>query len=270
MKRLPLTVEQYYEEKKANCIERMIKFDMTLEEWKVLMNMQLTETCAYTNLPFDNSKNGQRVSVERVFDEKGYTTDNVCLVTTLANALKNDYVFLEGSVKKLNSTQKGYVHRIKKILSSQENIDKILAPYKEAFESLKSKNSILIKEQNRLKAEKESKEKLQDKYFQEILFAEYYNNLAKSYINEGKLLEMTIGECKKVVKNCTKDSITGEVFKKLDDKDLWVIDDSKPINKNNIKVVHSTTKKGLQLLLQSTTISQLSLSLHKIQNKREK
>ena len=124
--------EERYNTKVKSCKERMIQFDLSLAEWTALLNMQYTETCAYTNQKFKNQKD-KFPTVERINDNIGYTKNNVCLVTSRVNSLKNDYVFLGKSTKGLNSTELGYVHRIKKVLSCQDHIDRILKPYKKVF-----------------------------------------------------------------------------------------------------------------------------------------
>ena len=269
MKRKPLTIEQHFEEKKASCIERMVKFDMTLEQWKTLMSMQFSETCAYTNLPFDNSKNGQRVSVERLSDELGYTASNVCLTTTLANQLKNDYVFLGKDTSKLNHTHKGYVHRIKKIFSTQDNIDKISAPYRCAFHKLENKNSVLIKQQNKEKAKQAAIEAENKKWEDEIMFAKHFITLTEELSQVGIKLQITLGALKKSLGRCNKCQVTGESFTGVESKWLFIIDKALPVTSENVKVVTRNTRNALDLLTKGCTIEKLALSLHKIQNKEK-
>ena len=259
-----MTLRGQYDRKKQSSADRMIKFNLTFEEWKILNDLKGEVTCAYTNQAFDYTKGSAfNASLERINDEMGYEKGNVVWVTCTANALKNDYIFLRKDDSKLKGATKANVLRIKRILSTQENIDRMLEPYTKAFAETKT----TLAEEN-LKAMKEKKEK--EKWEQEVDFCKYYIKIAEEFKSCGVNLEETIGNLRKIVVRCKRDQITSEEFEKLEDKVLFVIDKTQPVKQGNIRVVKKNTRNALDLLTCGNSLSTISLNLHKLQNMKEK
>lgn len=68
--------------------ERNIEWDLTLADVRRLMRRKV---CAYTGLRFEDTDK-LRMTLERIDNKKGYTTENVIPVCFFANQLKNEMV----------------------------------------------------------------------------------------------------------------------------------------------------------------------------------
>ena len=262
-------LEDRYNAKKQSCTDRMISFDLSLDQWKALWKLQETETCAYLNLPFNNSKKDHGATIERIKDGIGYTISNICLVTKLANDLKNNYVFLGKDLKGVSSTNRSYIHRINKILNCQDNIDKVLLPYTEAFAKLKDTNSIRIKKQNTEKTKQQVIAAEAKKWEDELSFAKHYISIVEELSQVGVELQITLGTLKKSLGRCNKCQVSGEVFTNIEDKWLFIINKSLPVTSDNVKVTTRNVRNAMDLLTRVCTIDKLALNIHKIQNKEK-
>jgi hypothetical protein len=70
--------------------KRICVFDITLEDVKNRVQLQ-NNKCIYTGREFVYAYNeSDKPSIDRIDSNKGYTKDNIQMVTTRANAMKND------------------------------------------------------------------------------------------------------------------------------------------------------------------------------------
>jgi hypothetical protein len=196
-------------------------------------------------------------------------------VTHESNQLKAQFIEQGNNRKNQSPIVSGIINKIEKVLNNPKTFADKFQAYKDAYKvkltTLAEENLKTMKAQQEKKKAEEEKAALQDKFLQEVVFAEYYAELAKGFMADNTLLQITIGDAKKMIVRCKADMVTGIPFSSLSEKKLWVIDTTKPIDKSNVKVVHSKTKKGLKLLLtEGTSLGKVALSLHKLQNSKEK
>ncbi|MCP4985580.1 MAG: hypothetical protein GY928_05755 [Colwellia sp.] len=293
------TLRGQYEAKKQSAKARMVEFHLTFEEWKVLHKLKSEVTCAYTNRPFDTQKgNAFSVSLERIDDEMGYEVGNVCLVTCAANALKNDYVFLNKPYHKLKGETKANVLRIRRILSTKKNIEKMLKPYTDAFEKLKttsnngslgSQNLEAIKQQKEEKeemaknnkkstaskmlfklTEKKTKPQIEDVVVDEvegvvkpagnpeIALAKQYSEVGAMLEGAGAVFELTFNQFKLAMARKTC-AITGRVFEEGDVKSFFLIKKGLPYRKDNVLLTSIKIQKALDIFLLESNIDMFEL-----------
>lgn len=74
---------------KSKCTKEGLPFDLT-EEW-----LEIPETCPVLGIPLDGSTRDNQWSFDRIVPEKGYTKDNVRVISMRANRLKNDSTYTE-------------------------------------------------------------------------------------------------------------------------------------------------------------------------------
>lgn len=78
------TLKERYNYKKINARKRNIKFDLSFENFVIVMSQP---TCFYTGIPYKSAK---EISLERVDNSKGYVEDNVVSCNGYINMLKGD------------------------------------------------------------------------------------------------------------------------------------------------------------------------------------
>lgn len=74
-----------YLQKASSSLDRDIDFELSYAEYKKLMRRK---TCAYTNVPFDDSIPHMNRTLDRINPDKGYTVDNVVVCTKQCNEIK--------------------------------------------------------------------------------------------------------------------------------------------------------------------------------------
>ena len=272
------TLRGQYEYKKTSCEDRCIDFNFSFEEYSVFWALRHTELCFYTDQPMTTSKERGKplpdtyATMERISNSSPYTPSNTVWCQNIVNNHKANYVENGQPVKGKDSKVCGIVARIEKVLNNPKTMARKLKPYEDAYKALEVINKTLaednleaMRKQTKTMLEERDKATLQNHFFQEVLFAEHYVTLSKGFMQDQKLLELTIGEAKKMIVRCTKDMITGEVFDRLEDKELFVINNSLPVTKHNVKVVTLNTKTSLNSLLNGSTLAKVAMSLHKLE-----
>lgn len=74
---------------KARAIRNNLLFDLTSEQVDALLKKQENK-CVYTGEVFDNTSPVYSVSIDRIDNSKGYTINNIQLVCSSVNYMKND------------------------------------------------------------------------------------------------------------------------------------------------------------------------------------
>lgn len=82
-KNLPPEIKLFRNMKK-NAINRNLQFNLTIEDIKI------PECCPVLGIPIDYSNNEHEPSGDRIDNSKGYTKDNVTIISYKANRLKSD------------------------------------------------------------------------------------------------------------------------------------------------------------------------------------
>lgn len=255
-----------YEHKKQQAENRFIPFLFTFEEFKVLLRIRNNSTCAYTNQRF-HIKGGHKysASMERIDGEKPYCKENVVWVTVESNSLKNNHIELNKPMKGLDTNQIGLVHRIKKILSDPNGIEKMMTPYTELYkkyetaatathkanmEELEKQKVVLAKQ----KDESDKKEKLEMEVANKkrgfeaqrdlaTWYARNFNGFAKLEV----LFEVSLKDCRDMLR-ITRCKITGHTFEDIYSKYIFVIDKTLPLTKSNCLIVTKSTQESLDYL----------------------
>jgi len=270
------TIKEHFEYKKESCLERGIDWGFTLEEFTIFWSLRSDLKCFYTGQAFNLVKNKGKLpkdypTMERLSPSSPYSPDSVVWITHESNQLKAKFIEQGNNRKNQTPTTLGVINKIEKVLNNPKALATKFQVYKEAYKELEQEKTTLAEEnlkamqaqQEKKKAEEE-KAALQDKFFQEVLFSDYYSRIAKSFMEKSLLCQITIGDMKKMVVRCNRDMITCDVFDSLDDKHLWVVDKSLPVTKENVKVVKESTKIALDSLISEGNLAKVALSLHKL------
>jgi len=274
------TIKDMYEKKKSQAAQRGIDFLFTQDEYVAFYNLRNTERCFYTNSHFKLVKAGGGAGIpnnyptaERIDESKPYSKENCVWVTLHSNKVKARFIEQQESTKGQGSGSGNIrtLNKIKKVLANPEAMASKMQPYWDAYTevrlksiSLAEENLKAMQEQQEKKKAEEEKAALQDKFFQEVLFSDYYSRIAKGFMEKSVLCQITIGDMKKMVVRCNRDMITCDVFDSLDDKHLWVVDKTLPVTKENVKVVKESTKIALDSLISEGNLAKVALSLHKL------
>lgn len=75
---------------KHRCNDKDLEFNLTFSFLKRLLSRK---TCEYTGIRFDDDEN--RLSIERINSDKGYTEDNVVAVAKRINEAKSNFTYNE-------------------------------------------------------------------------------------------------------------------------------------------------------------------------------
>lgn len=249
-----------YEHKKKQAEARLIPFEFTLEEYKVLLRLKWhLGKCAYTNQKFhDGGGHKHTPTLERIDENKPYCKENTVWCTAQSNLLKNNHLELSKPMTNLTPDEISIVHRIKKVLSTELGYDKIMQPYKEAYKQLEQKQkdshsermkeleeqSIKLEQQA---AEKAAQEQYEQRFKNEQELAKHYLLMVEEFAKLDLLYELTIKEHRDQIRR-TSCAISGEKFKEGETKWVWVKDKTKPITKNNLVVCKKEVQQSLDFL----------------------
>ena len=266
-----VTLRQRYDSKVEECKKRMIPFKFSFAEWKVLFKLRNKVKCAYSNKDF-NLKKGHHnnPTLERISErpDVGYCVGNVVWATRYANTMRNEYISLEQSKNLLNSKERGFVHRIEKILGCQENIDRILEPYTEAFNELKKtkpeqKDNVVTETKEIEMTEQEianEVENLEDVYTgnSELVIAKTYVEVGELLEQAGARFELTFNQFKLRMARKTCE-ITGREFVEGDVKTFYLISKDLPYRKDTVLLTTVKMQKALDTFLMDTDIDMFEL-----------
>ena len=248
-----------YNKKKEQATKRAIDFTFTLEEWKTFIRLKYRLTCAYTNQKFVHKGDDKfNPTIERIDQNSGYTISNSIWVTKQINGLKNTYMELGKSQKGLCTNDIGLLHRVQKILNKSDGIETILKPYKEVYSQLNDKltqeHSERMKdlakqaeELNKKVAQEEAHQAKKDKIDQQRMFATHYLRISDQFQKLDLLFDVTMKEFRDMLR-VKNDRITGTPFSSMEVKNVYVVNKSLPITKENCIVVHKTTQEALDHL----------------------
>ena len=265
-----------YEHKKSQAEKRFIPFEFTFEEFKVLLRLKHQGIrCAYTNQKF-HTKGGHKytASLERIDGSKPYCKENVIYVTTEANKLKNFAIELKQGMKGLTTDEISIVHRITKILNDPQGIERIMLPYKQAYDKMAvtvshehDKKMEELREQS-IKMEKEAAEKaaqeeLKSKLDNERSVARTYLAMSDMFTGMGVEFELTIKEWRDKTRT-TRCMISGEKFASREDMFIWVKDKSQPLTKDNCIICKKEVQQSIDFLAQNGNIKTCLGNLVKI------
>ena len=242
-----------YTRKKESSEKRGIEITITKEEYIALLKSRPTLVCGYTNQPFVMNKGSQDKmypEMDRIDPNKGYIRGNIIFCARKVHKLKTDYIENEKSRKGIGHGNICMLRSIEKVLSMKSSLDKRLQPYEDIFNKVQERKQEV--EQKAIKAEqkviKQTEEEKQDKIAQKFKkqqeFAKYYFEMSKEFEGVGQIMQITTREMRDILR-ITKDSVTGKPFKTIWDRYLWVVDKSKPITKDNIKVMYHSTAMAL-------------------------
>lgn len=81
----PLNIQKFLlKNAKARAIQKGIEFNLTLED------IVLPLVCPIMNIPFNRNEKRYTYSIDRIDSSKGYTKDNIQIISLIANQMKWD------------------------------------------------------------------------------------------------------------------------------------------------------------------------------------
>lgn len=260
------SLQRMYNNKKANCVDRLIPFTLTFKEWEALYRLRNTVRCAYTDKEFNfNTTSGDNYpTLERIDSTKGYAKNNICFVTRMANGLKELYDSGK-SLKGIGDHRINMIQRIRKVVENPQQLEVMLKPYNDLWKSLEtpvapSKTIVqdieALREQSIQLQKKAAEEALQGqieaKIKREQDFAEHYVETVTMFKNLGVSFNLSMKNYRDLMRR-TKDAVTGIPFDNIKQKHLFVINKSLPVTKENCKVVHKKTQEALDHMANGDT-----------------
>ncbi len=198
--------------KKEECQKRGIAFNFTEDQWKTLQNMKNGGRCAYTNHPFNASCKKMRATVERIDESKPYEPTNCVLVTQIANNVKCNFIENNQPISGATPEQAHTLKTIKKFLADSNRVKKVVNSYVDQYKGL-----------------------LIETPTSDLDITKLYVKYATEAQRKGKHFEITIGDFKRTVsrKQC---QVSKVLLPSIKQRVVRVIDDSKPITRDNIQV----------------------------------
>lgn len=233
--------------KKASCEKRMIGFDFTEQEWQGLNELKTKVKCAYTNVAFVHQEGHKhQASLERIDHTKGYSPSNCVWCTFEANSLKAQYIENNLDDSDLTGVQASYLTRIRRIVESVTNLNRIREPYDKLYETM-------TKEENNMVTVVEQEEVIKVSNPDLVLSKEYFK--FGSFIEDTCHAEfsITFAQYKKMM-NIKKCQLSSRLLQDTTPA-LWVIDKTLPVNKENVLVIDIKLRDGLELMCNTAKLS---------------
>lgn len=233
------TEQQYkeaYSRKKADCDKRKIQFDFTEEEYAALYKARNLGKlrCAYTGKEFIlDIQSDLYPELDRIDNHKSYNKHNCVFVTKKAHKIKTK--FIENCLP-LNGQSSGLIsiyHRISKILEDQRNVEEMMKPYYEIYNSIKKE---IVMEKPTYSEKTIAK-----------LYYQFVNSLEDSGVGEEDVL-ISYAQFKR--KLCVKtDAFTNKPLPiALDSRKLYIKDKTRPVSNSNVVCSTKELVNALDLL----------------------
>lgn len=206
--------KKYSSKKNKTLKSRNVGWELSFEEYK---NLHLNKTnCDYTGLPFKEDDVRYFASIERIDKNLPYRKDNCCMVTVIANQLKDSIE--EGEEGDLRIKDLELVEKIKSTLSSKSRLE------------LAGKYFPELQEEEIMVSDNKGKTVHTD-----VEVARYY---AEFSVNEDDFQTSFATFKRKYLK--TKCELSGKVFDKDNhylNKKITKKDYTKPFSDDNIQVI---------------------------------
>jgi len=231
--------------KQDQCKERLIPFEFTLDQWFDFHKLLYSGIhCAYTNCEFVFEKGHDHYpTIERLSDTQGYSVYNCVWVTSRANKIKDEVSKGKSSIE-FSSGLQNFAKRIEKIVENKELIKIIQEPY-----------TFLFKEKSDLINENRT-------HNNEIEIAKRYSMFGKYVENRCKLeFSLTYTGFKRLTlrKKCM---LTHRPLpENIDNKGYYILDKSKPVNKDNILVTSKNLQESMDKLSSENNLTYKELCL---------
>jgi len=216
--------KKYNRKRKQTLNNRNVGWELSFEDYKTLKSKQTN--CDYTGLPFSEDDIRYFASIERIDKNLPYRKDNCCMVTTIANQLKDSIE--EGDEGNLRIKDLELVKRIKSTLSNKTRLELAGKYFPE----------LLSEEQESSKEEKIIMSKQDETTVNKHLDVEVARYYAEFSINEDDFQVSFATFKRKYLK--TKCELSGKVFDKDNhylNKKITKKDYTKPFSDDNIQVM---------------------------------
>jgi len=203
-----------YNAKKADCEKRNIAFNFTKEQWNELQAMKRGGKCAYTGQAF-LAKGKLSATVERIDENKPYEPSNCILVTSLANNVKSRFIEQKQSQASITPEEKHTLRTIQNALADEGRMKRKVQAYLNMYSGPITQTA--------------------DIGLCDLDVTELYVDYARKAMRNGKGFDITINDFKRALsrKHCQVSKI---LLPNMKQRVIRVIDESKPISKDNIQV----------------------------------
>lgn len=208
--------------------------------------------CEYTGLAFGDDPDF-RPSIERIDSTQGYVRGNICLVSTLANSLKNSLLDQkDASQFTLTKDKRALLGRMDRALTS-EYLEKLKYKYhpsnprpKDLMETIDYLTSIPLEESfipsyidrvTVVKTKTGTKIMTPETQNTELRVASYLVALSKTAVQLETPFELSFAELKVVFKR-KRCAFSRELLENNDHKFILIKDKTLPLSKDNITMVH--------------------------------